>query len=512
MSEPIEEIASSRHAARVLAARPALAAELLDPAAFSRDEMAHALALAQHDDEASLKRRLRRLRQRVLLRVMARDLSRRANLDEVCGAMSDLAELEISTALRWLGAEGLVVVGMGKLGGRELNVSSDIDLVFLYPGALDQQERYETAGRKLIRLLAELTEDGFAFRVDMRLRPFGDAGPLACSFDSLETYLIAHGREWERYAWLKARPLTGSHHAELMRMVQPFVFRKYLDYATLGAMRRLHAEVRREVARRELAEHVKLGPGGIREIEFVVQALQLIRGGREPELTVRPTLDALAELSRKRLLPELAAQELADAYVFLRRVEHRLQYLDDQQTHMLPEDAENRARIAAMAGLADWQPFYERLGDTRAVVTRHFQDVLAESEAGLALPQDDREATARELEALGFRDPPGGAARLAAARASQRYALLPGGSKRRFDALVPALARAAAATADPDATLARGLELVEALARRAAYLALLVERPDALGRVAQMIAASSWAAELVTRHPLLLDELLDDRD
>ncbi|HSU62249.1 MAG TPA: bifunctional glutamine synthetase adenylyltransferase/deadenyltransferase, partial [Burkholderiales bacterium] len=304
MPEPIEEIATSRYAARLLAARPELTAELADPAAFSRDEMAHALALARHDDEASLKRRLRQLRQRVLLRVMARDLSRRADLDEVCGAMSDLAELEISTALRWLGAEDLVVVGMGKLGGRELNVSSDIDLVFVYPGAIDQQERYETAGRKLIRLLAELTEDGFAFRVDMRLRPFGDAGPLVCSFDSLETYLIAHGREWERYAWLKARPLTGSHHAELMKIVQPFVFRKYLDYATLDAMRRLHAEVRREVARRELAEHVKLGPGGIREIEFVAQALQLVRGGRDPELTVRPTLEVLAVLSKKNLLPE----------------------------------------------------------------------------------------------------------------------------------------------------------------------------------------------------------------
>src|SRR5437773_6617935 len=241
MSEPIEEIAGSRYAARLLAARPELAAELIDPAAFSRDEMAHALAGAQHDDEAGLKRRLRQLRQRVLLRVMARDLSRRANLDEVCGAMSDLAELEISTALRWLGAEDLVVVGMGKLGGRELNVSSDIDLVLLYPGAIDQQERYETAGRRLIRLLAELLEHGCAFRVDMRLRPFGDSGPLVCSFDSFETYLIAHGREWERYAWLKARALTGSHHAELMKIVQPFVFRKYLDYATLGAMRRLHA-------------------------------------------------------------------------------------------------------------------------------------------------------------------------------------------------------------------------------------------------------------------------------
>src|SRR6267378_2646421 len=412
MSEPIEEIASSRYAARLLAARPELTAELVDPAAFSHDEMAHALAGAQHDDEASLKRRLRHLRQRVVLRVMARDLSRRANLDEVCGAMSDLAELEISTALRWLGAEGLVVVGMGKLGGRELNVSSDIDLVFLYPGALDQQERYETAGRKLIRLLAELTEDGFAFRVDMRLRPFGDSGPLACSFDSLETYLIAHGREWERYAWLKARPLTGSHHAELMKIVRPFVFRKYLDYATLGAMRRLHAEVRREVARRELAEHVKLGPGGIREIEFVAQPLQLVRGGRDPALTARPTREALKRLAERRLLPDEAARELSDAYVFLRDVEHRLQYLDDAQRHDLPREQEDRARLAKMTGFASWEAFSARLQSVRDAVSRHFESVFAERDPEAA-PWPDH----RRLELGGrVRDAPSAAARRAARR------------------------------------------------------------------------------------------------
>src|SRR3989442_2244852 len=491
MSEPIEEIASSRYAARLLAARPELSAELADPAAFSRDEMAGALAGAQHDDEPSLRRRLRRLRQRVLLRVMARDLSRRANLDEVCSAMSDLAELEISTALRWLGAEGLVVVGMGKLGGRELNVSSDIDLVFLYPGAMDQQERYETAGRQLIRLLAELTEDGFAFRVDMRLRPFGDAGPLACSFDSLETYLIAHGREWERYAWLKARPLTGSHPAELMRMVQPFVFRKYLDYATLGAMRRLHAEVRREVARRELADHVKLGPGGIREIEFVAQALQLVRGGRDPALTARPTREALARLAERRLLPAEAARELSDAYVFLREVEHRLQYLDDAQRHDLPEEEDDRARLARMAGFASWQAFSARLQAVRNAVSRHFENVFAE----------------RDAEAAPWPEHP----RLDALRSSQRYAALPADSRRRLDALVPALAKAAAATADPQATLARGVDLVEAIPSPAAYLAFLAANPEALERVPRIIGASSWAAEFVTRHPLLLDELLDDR-
>jgi glutamate-ammonia-ligase adenylyltransferase len=536
MLDPIRQISVSRYAQRLLAARPEFTAEVADPAPFTREEMAQALAGAAADDEASLKRRLRWLRQRVLLRGMARDLSGRASLEEVCGAMTDLAESALRAALGWAEAwlraefgiprsaagraQQLVVVGMGKLGGRELNVSSDIDLVFVYPEdgetdgprKLTNHEYFDRLGRRLIGLLAEITEDGFVFRVDMRLRPHGDSGALVTSFDALEAYLVAHGREWERYAWIKARPLSGERHVELAAIIRPFVFRKYLDFATLAAMRRLHAEVRRDVARRELAEQVKLGPGGIREIEFVAQALQLIRGGRDPALTVRPTLQVLKELSNKRLLPAVAAQELSDAYVFLRNVEHRLQYLDDRQTHMLPEDAGDRLRVAAMAGFADWQSFYERLTQTREAVTRHFQEVLAESEtAGSALWQDDREATARELEALGFRDPPSGAARLAAARTSQRYALLPEDSKRRFDALVPALAGAAAATADPDATLARGLDLIEALARRAAYLALLVERPDALERVAQMIAASSWAAELVTRHPLLLDELLDER-
>jgi glutamate-ammonia-ligase adenylyltransferase len=534
MSDPITKVTDSRYALRRLAARPELAQEIAAAAPFTRDEMAQ--ALARTDDETALKARLRRLRERVFLRVMARDLTGLASLDEVCGTMSDLAEISLRAALDWADAglraefgtprspagraQQLVVVGMGKLGGRELNVSSDIDLVFVYPEEgetdgrrkLSNHEYFDRLGRRLIALLAESTEDGFVFRVDMRLRPYGDAGALVTSFDALEAYLVAHGREWERYAWIKARPLSGERHDELAAIVRPFVFRKYLDFATLAAMRRLHAEVRREVARRELAEHIKLGPGGIREIEFVAQALQLIRGGRDPALTVRPTLEVLSALSDKNLLPEKAARELSDAYVFLRNVEHRLQYLDDRQTHMLPDDAEDRGRLAAMAGFADWQSFADRLAHTREVVTRHFQDVLSESEApDSPLWQDDRKATARELEALGFRDPPAGAARLAAARSSQRYALLPEDSKRRFDALVPALAGAAAATADPDATLARGLDLIEALARRAAYLALLTERPDALERVARMIAASSWAAELVTRHPLLLDELLDER-
>ncbi|TAK85512.1 MAG: bifunctional [glutamate--ammonia ligase]-adenylyl-L-tyrosine phosphorylase/[glutamate--ammonia-ligase] adenylyltransferase [Betaproteobacteria bacterium] len=488
MPDPISKISDSRYARRLLAAHPELAQEIAAPARFARAEMDAALASTEGDDEAALARRLRLLRQRVLLRVMARDLCELADLDEVCGTMTDLAEAAIDAALD---ERELIVVGMGKLGGRELNVSSDIDLIFVHPGGMEEQERYERAGRRLIRLLANVTDEGFVFRVDMRLRPYGDSGPLACSFDFLETYFVTQGREWERYAWIKARALTGSLKAEVANVARPFVFRKYLDYATIDAMRRLHAEVRRDVARRELADHVKLGPGGIREIEFVAQALQLVRGGRDPELTARHTLEVLKKLSAKRLLPESAARELSEAYVFLRRVEHRLQYLDDAQRHDLPQDPQERALVARMCGFADWKEFSATLDAHRAAVSRHFEAVFAESK--------------QESEA--WPDHP----RLAALRASQRYAALPDDSRRRLDALVPALARASAATPDPEATLARALDLVEAIASRAAYLALLAEHPEALERVARIIGASSWAAEFITRHPLLLDELLDDR-
>jgi [glutamine synthetase] adenylyltransferase / [glutamine synthetase]-adenylyl-L-tyrosine phosphorylase len=480
----------SRYAQRQLTARPELAEELIAPARFTRQEMAAALAPGGNEAEAqaALMQRLRRLRQRVVLRVMARDLAGLATLQEVCESMSDLAEVAIGAALA---EPELMVVGMGKLGGRELNVSSDIDLIFVHAGALEDQERFERAGRHLIRLLGAPTEDGVVFRVDMRLRPYGDSGPLACSLDFLETYFVAQGREWERYAWIKARALTGTRHDELASIVRPFVFRKYLDYATLGAMRELHAEVRREVARRELAGDVKLGPGGIREIEFVAQALQLVRGGRDPALTARPTLEVLRLLGERRLLPADAVEELAAAYVFLRNVEHRLQYLDDAQRHDLPQDAEDRTRLARMSRFPSWEEFSRALEAHRAAVTRHFEAVFAQS----------------KQEAEPWPQHP----RLTALRASQRYAALPADSRRRLDALVPALARAARATPDPEATLVRGVDLVESIASRAAYLALLAEHPEALERVARIIGASSWAAQFVTRHPLLLDELLDDR-
>jgi len=508
MPDPIRKITLSRSAAQWFAAHPALADECQAGAPFSADEMRAALAGARADDEAAFKRRLRRLRRRVLLRTMARDLdgpgTPAARLAEVCSTMTLLAEFTIRAALEWLNEQNLIVVGMGKLGGGELNVSSDIDLVFVLPDSADSvdsadnpadPQRLDRTARKLIALLNDVTEDGFVFRVDMRLRPYGDSGALVCNFDGLEAYFVAQGREWERYAWIKARTVSGSESSIkiLQEIVRPFVYRKYLDYGTLEAMRRLHAEVRRDVARRELAEHVKLGPGGIREIEFIAQALQLIRGGRDPELTARPTLLILDLLHKKRMLPEQARTELCEAYVFLRNVEHRLQYLDDAQTHELPTGDEDRARLARMADFGSWKAFRGALNAHREAVTRHFQAVFAEP--------------GTETEPKPWPEHP----RLAALRASQRYLQLPEDSRRRFDTLIPALAGAAAAAPDPEATLTRGIDLLEAIAGRAAYLALLAERPEALERVTRMIGASSWAADYVARHPLLLDELLDDR-
>jgi glutamate-ammonia-ligase adenylyltransferase len=473
----------------------------------------------------------------VFLRVLARDLGGLAELDEVCGAMTALAELSIATALGTLEPEleaeigtptangkrqRLVVVGMGKLGGGELNVSSDIDLIFLYPEdgetagprSISNHEFFARLGRKLITTLDETTADGRVFRVDMRLRPWGDDGPLAMSLDALEEYLVAQGREWERYAWIKARALSGDRPEALSAIARPFVFRKYLDYGAFAAMRDLHAQIRAEVARRETFDNVKLGPGGIREIEFIAQAFQLIRGGRDPSLQARPTLAVLALLARKGLLPQRAAAELSDAYVFLRRLEHRLQYVEDAQTHKLPTTDADRALIAQSMGFSSWDEFGAALETHRSRVSQHFEDVFSKEEVprhALA-PLWERPVEAVDLlSSLGFQDAAGTTARLEAMRKSARYAALPQASRERFDALVPRLIEQSARHANPDATLSRSMDLLETIGRRAAYLALLDEHPQALARLSRLVSASSWSAEYLIRHPVVLDELLDAR-
>jgi [glutamine synthetase] adenylyltransferase / [glutamine synthetase]-adenylyl-L-tyrosine phosphorylase len=265
--------------------------------------------------------------------------------------------------------------------------------------SLSNHEFFIRLGRKLTAALSEATADGYVFRVDLRLRPWGDSGPLAMGFAMLEDYLVAQGRPWERYAWIKARPLTGSRHDELTQIVRPFVFRKYLDFGAFAAIRDLHVQIRREVARREMAHNVKLGPGGIREIEFTAQVFQLIRGGQIAALQQRPTLVVLGELVKSGLMTADAQQELAAAYDFLRRLEHRIQYLDDAQTQLLPDDAESQAMLAEAMGFADYAALLAALDRHRNKVTRHFEQVFA-------APQTDQQSHPLTACAAARRTPP----------------------------------------------------------------------------------------------------------
>ncbi|MEZ0246578.1 MAG: bifunctional [glutamate--ammonia ligase]-adenylyl-L-tyrosine phosphorylase/[glutamate--ammonia-ligase] adenylyltransferase, partial [Methylophilaceae bacterium] len=501
--------------------------------------------LAEHAaaDEAGLKQALRKLRQHVMLRVIARDLNRLGGLDEVMHTMTDLAEVAVSFALehldRWQQAiygvpvdhdgvpQQLIVVGMGKLGGRELNVSSDIDLIFAFeedgettgPKSVSNHEYFSILGKKLIAAIGETTVDGFVFRVDMRLRPYGDSGPLAGSFAMLEQYYQSQGREWERYAWIKGRVIAGPEKA-LQDLLRPFVFRKYLDYSAFASMRDLKAQIQREVARRDMRDNIKLGPGGIREIEFIAQVFQLVRGGRDGELQIRPTLAVLARVAQKGLLPQETVRQLSEAYVFLRNLEHRLQYLQDAQTQMLPSDDENRLRIARGMGYDDWETFVSALQPHRDAVEHHFSQVFsmqqpAEPQASpLAdvwlgeLPDEEIE---RRLAGHGYGNAGECRQHLQSVKRSTRYEHLPTASRERFDALLPTVLKLAGETENADDTLKRMLHLLESICRRASYLALLAEYPQALQLVTKLASASPWLAGYLAQHPILLDELLDTR-
>jgi glutamate-ammonia-ligase adenylyltransferase len=420
----------------------------------------------------------------------------------------------------------LHVVGMGKLGGAELNASSDIDLVLIYPEegetdgerSLSNHEFFTRMARRLIASLSELTGDGFVFRVDTRLRPYGDSGPLVVSFDMLENYLITQGRAWERYAWIKGRPLTGDQPDKLLALVRPFVFRRHLDYGAFASMRNLHSQVRHEVNRRDRADNIKLGPGGIREIEFIAQVFQLIRGGHEHALQQQSTLPVLTVLGERNFIEPDAVAELKSAYVFLRNLEHRLQYRDDQQTQALSSDPAERLQVAHSMGFADDATFSATLEQHRSAVSRQFDSIFSADDAAdhqlAALwhePNTEGSSTADELSALGYARAPELCRRLSLFRHGNRYRQMPADSQRRLDRLVPAAIAAAATHNNPDATLERLLELFDGISRREAYLALLHEYPHALDRVTDLMSASPWVAEYITQHPILLDDLLDAR-
>ncbi len=542
-------VSCSRYARRVLETDASLL-DWLQENHTTPCNRAEILALLQQSeldlqDEAVLARAVRRLRKQVMVKLILRDLNGLADLNEVMQAMTALAEVVARQAQACLmqaleqqfgspigalsnTAQELLIIGMGKLGGGELNVSSDIDLIFVYAedgetnGArtLSNHEFFTRLGRRLINIINEATGDGYVFRVDMRLRPYGDSGPLVMSFAALEEYLISQGREWERYAWIKARviaPVYNSYLIELNQIYQPFVFRKYLDFGAIDSMRKLHAQIRQEVQRRDRLGNIKLGPGGIREIEFTAQVFQLIRGGQDARLRILPTRSVLRQLAENGQLAANVVADLDAAYVFLRNLEHRLQYLDDQQTQELPEKIEDRQIIAAAMGYADYDALLQVLDRHRALVSRQFEQIFGETAQEQSNAQLWREDISADeltlgLENMAYRAAADSAQRLLQMRGSLRYRQLSDLGRRRLDQLVPQFITLSAQYSDPDTTLSRLLTLLEAISRRAAYLAFLAEYPQALQRLTKLVSSSSWAAGYLAQHPALFDELLDTRE
>ena len=505
-----------------------------------------------------IRRILRHLRQRVFHTLVVRDIAGAAEFPEVVGAMSNLADMAVTLAYRSVAADlagihgtpldpetgapqEMIILGMGKLGGSELNVSSDIDLIMLYGEdgettgrrPITHHEFYARLIRRMMPVLSEIDGDGQVFRTDLRLRPDGDSGPLAWSLDALENYLVMQGREWERYAWIKARSLparafegsdpTGQEqHLESLRT--PFVYRKYFDFDALSSLRELRERIRQDWQRRALARsgvdaihNIKLGEGGIREIEFVVQLTQLIRGGRMPSLQGSNLLSALRSQRTSGVIDDQVAQDLEAAYLFLRRVEHMLQYREDEQTHLLPRDREQQAGLAAAMGMTQ-DDFDARLKAHRHHVSEAFRDAFRI--AGVSTPSPH----SPESDAIGSAvvdltpelvrkylgdDAVAVNQRLDAMLASHRIRSLPTVSRKRLDKLLPGLLAAAAGTDTPATTAARLFELVEHIAQRSAYLALLAEYPEILARVTRIVSASPWASQFLTRYPVLLDSLIE---
>jgi glutamate-ammonia-ligase adenylyltransferase len=504
------------------------------------------------DDASTVKGRLRQFRNRWLLHILWRDICCAASLSETLRALSDLADHSLAACTDYVtrimqkrfgklrDASGieipLVIVAMGKLGGRELNFSSDVDLIFLYVDEgetdgrrpLSAHEYFTRLTRQIIALLDEITADGFVFRVDTRLRPFGDSGPPVVSFAALESYLAQHGRSWERYAYIKARitgpPVSEAIAADLTgNLIEPFVYRRYLDFGVFESLRDMKALIAAEVRKKELASNIKLGPGGIREIEFIVQSLQLVRGGGDRTLRSQELQSVLPRLANQCGLSESSVDELLTAYAFLRRLENLVQAIRDQQTHDLPADPMDRARICLAMDYPNWDSLVADLDAHRGNVSRQFENVVfrrerSASQSAVATTLAERwvsSATAAEwrdlLEGLGF---------LQAEKLSEivlQFQCAPPTqrvdkeARQRLDQFMPNLLLLLKSRPNPAQVLRRVLDIVSRILRRSAYVALLNENPPVLERLVHLCESSAYLAEQIARYPVLMDELLDPR-
>jgi glutamate-ammonia-ligase adenylyltransferase len=500
---------------------------------------------AETRSEEELHRALRLFRQQQMIRIIWRDLCRTAELDETLESLTALADTCIQQALEWLhahlaekfgnprdrdgNAQELIVIGMGKLGARELNLSSDIDLIFTFPSSgetdgrrtLSNEQFFTRLCQKLVQALNTRTVDGFVFRVDTRLRPFGDSGPLVANMDFMEEYYQSQAREWERYAMIKARIIAGDMVSgeALMEMLRPFVYRRYLDYGAIESLRGMKKAISENLRKKGMRDNIKLGPGGIREIEFLGQAFQLIRGGRDSDLQIRPIQTVLRRLAEKQLIPQIACDELVAAYRFLRLTENRIQAWRDEQTHLLPADHEGLKRIAVTMGYAETEAWIKDLARHRTRVQLHFEKLFEESEDGREetsslqhLWQHEEDNAAEILQKVGYRDIERSCELLQRLRESRPLKTAGERGRQLIEWLVPQLLEEVVEHSEtPEETLERIINLLETIAGRTAYLSLLSENPQARQQLITLIDASPWFLDWIRRLPMLLDTLIDPR-
>ena len=522
---------------------------------YSAEDYAEALSakLAIADSEELLHMQLRKFRQREMVRIIWRDLTRISDMRQTTADLSALADACIDQALQWLykdcstkwgtpystatedspaEPQQLVVLGMGKLGAYELNLSSDIDLIFAYPEkgmteggrrVMANQDFFSRLGQKLIQALDNITADGFVFRTDIRLRPYGASGPLVCSFAAMEEYYQDQGRDWERYAMIKARVVGGDKQAgaELQGMLRPFVYRKYIDFSAFESLRSMKEMINKEVRRKGLHGNVKLGSGGIREVEFVAQAFQLIRGGRDSRLQQRELLNILPLLPEAVGMPEQAVAELTEAYTFLRNAEHGIQAVADRQTQELPTDDVGQARLAYSMGFSDWESFMAELDRQRARVIEHFANVIAPAEEEEQTSDNNSdwlllwnsEFTSEEGEAFfiehGVDNPQQAWKAFSDLKSSRSVQVMQAVGQERLLTVLPKLMTEVVAVENSGETLERVLQLIQAVIRRSAYLVLLAENPGAMKQLVRLCSASAWFSETLAKQPVLLDELID---
>jgi glutamate-ammonia-ligase adenylyltransferase len=512
---------------------------------YSTSQYETTLAEQVVTSEAQLMQNLRYFRRREMVRIAWRDLAGWAPLSETLAEVSRLADACIQKALGFLyheacekrgtpllaegGPQQIIVLGMGKLGAYELNYSSDIDLIFAYPENGVLTDRKETSYsefftrlcQRLVKVLDEITVDGFVFRTDIRLRPFGDSGPVIMSFEGMENYYQTQAREWERYAMIKARQVAGDFKAgaQLMAMLNAFVYRRYLDYGAFEELRSLKMQITQELKRKDRLENVKLGPGGIRECEFIGQAFQLIRGGNEKSLQIRPLLEVFKRLGELTLITPEDAQQLSQSYCYLRWVENHIQQYNDQQTHDLPLYSDVQQRLAYSLNYADWDSFKIELDVVRACVHALFDQVFSVSKQTTQDPRgiqlwnhaaDEIELQA-SLRAYGFKEVESSLSALKHFKTAGTIRRLTTKGAKVLDRLMPQLLAALQHVNDPDVTLKRMLGLFESVAGRNVYLALLAENPDALAQLLRLASASAWFCEYLALYPILFDELLDTR-